>query len=428
MHPIVRLLGIFAVFLTTAAAWLVLGGVVTSRTSEQSFALDGRVSDLWGRPQVQLAPTFTEEWTVEVASTENVTDPRTGLVSVVQKVERVPQSQRVDPSRSRVAADLHLDQRRKGLLWYPLYDVGFAGTWTYTHTGPARDLRVGFAFPDAEGSYDNFRFVVDGVDRAADVRPQGGAMSWVLPVTTGQVVTLDLGYESRGSTEWTFQPTEGVGRVDDFALVMTTDFADIDYPRMTRSPNTRTPTADGWRLEWVNESLVSGTGIGMVMPQRVQPGELAADLSFSAPFSLGLFFLWIYALGLLRGVEIHPINYVFIAGAFFSFDLLFAYTADHLPVEVAFGLASFVSVGLVVSYLRLAVGSRFAFVEAGLAQVLYQVGFALAHFWDGFTGLTITVLGIGTLFALMQLTGRIRWAEVLSTRTRPAADYSPRIT
>ena len=128
MHPIVRLLGIFAVFLITAAAWLVLGGVVTSRTSEQSFALDGRVSDLWGRPQVQLAPTFTEEWTVEVASTENVTDPRTGLVSVVQKVERVPQSQRVDPSRSRLEVDLHLDQRRKGLLWYPLYDVGFAGT------------------------------------------------------------------------------------------------------------------------------------------------------------------------------------------------------------------------------------------------------------------------------------------------------------
>jgi inner membrane protein involved in colicin E2 resistance len=166
----------------------------------------------------------------------------------------------------------------------------------------------------------------------------------------------------------------------------------------------------------------------MIMPQRVQPGELAADLSFSAPFSLGLFFLWIYALGLLRGVEIHPINYVFLAGAFFAFDLLFAYTADHLAVEVAFALASFVSVGLVVSYLRLAVGSRFAFVEAGLAQLLYQVGFALAHFWEGFTGLTITVLGIGTLFALMQLTGRIRWAEVLASRTRPPADYSPRIT
>ena len=100
---------------------------------------------------------------------------------------------------------------------------------------------------------------------------------------------------------------------------------------------------------------------------------------------------------------------------------MFAYTADHLPVEAAFALASVVSVGLVVSYLRLAVGSRFAFVEAGVAQVLYQVGFALAHFWDGLTGLTITVLGVVTLFALMQLTGRIRWSEALKRRpTVPA--------
>ncbi len=418
MHPIVRLVGIFVAFLTTAAAWLVLGGIVTSRTHEQTSALDGRVSDLWGRAQVQSAPTFTEEWSIEVASKEAVTDPRTGLVSLVEKFEWVPQSQQVDPSKSRLNVDLHLDQRRRGLLWYPLYDVALAGTWTYTHTGPPRTLRVGFAFPDADGSYDDFRFVIDGVDHASDVRPQGGAMSWVVPVVTDQVVTLELGYESRGSTEWMYQPTQGVGRVDDFALVMTTDFANIDYPRMARSPNTRTPTAhartgQGWTLEWVNASLVSGTGIGMVMPERVQPGELAADLSFSAPFSLGLFFLWIYALGLLRGVEIHPINYVFVAAAFFAFQLLFSYTADHLPVEAAFALASAVSVGLVVSYLRLAVGSRFAFVEAGLAQLLYQVGFALAHFWDGFTGLTITVLGVGTLFALMQLTGRIRWGEVL---------------
>jgi hypothetical protein len=69
---------------------------------------------------------------------------------------------------------------------------------------------------------------------------------------------------------------------------------------------------------------------------------------------------------------------------------------------------------LVVSYLRLVVGPRFAFVEAGLAQLLYLVGFSLAHFWEGFTGLTVTVLGIVTLFALMQLTGRIKWAEVLA--------------
>lgn len=154
----------------------------------------------------------------------------------------------------------------------------------------------------------------------------------------------------------------------------------------------------------------------MEMPARIQPGPLAASMSFSAPISLGLFMLWIYVLGLLRGVEVHPVNHLLLAGAFFSFHLLFAYTVDHLPVEVAFALSALVSMLLVVSYLRLVVGPRFAFVEAGFAQLVYLVGFALAHFWEGLTGLTVTMLGILTLFVLMQLTGRIRWADVFSAR------------
>lgn len=417
MHPILRILGIFAVFLLASVGWLVLGGVTSSRTDEQLAALDGRVSDLWGSPQTQAAPTFTEEWVETVTTREQVTDAA-GIVRTVDKLQQVQRLNPVDPARTRITVDLHLDQRRKGLLWYPLYDVTFAGQWTYTHPATAvpRDLRVALAFPDAQGLYDDFGFVIDGVDRAAEVRPENGRVSWVVPVVPGQTVTLAAGYRSRGMREWVYRPTDGVGRVDDFALTMTTDFDAIDFPRMTMSPSNRTPTADGWSLDWTFERLVGAYGIGMVMPERTQPGELAAGISFSAPLSLGLFFLWIYALGLLRRIEIHPINYLFLAAAFFAFDLLFAYTADHLPVEAAFALSSVVSVGLVVSYLRLVVGSRFAFVEAGIAQLLYQVGFALAHFWDGLTGLTITVLGIVTLFALMQLTGRVKWGEVMARK------------
>jgi hypothetical protein len=37
--------------------------------------------------------------------------------------------------------------------------------------------------------------------------------------------------------------------------------------------------------------------------------------------------------------------------------------------------------------------------------------FSYAFFWEGFTGLSITVIAIITLFVVMQSTGRIRWAE-----------------
>jgi hypothetical protein len=83
-------------------------------------------------------------------------------------------------------------------------------------------------------------------------------------------------------------------------------------------------------------------------------------------------------------------------------------------------ISSLVSITLVVSYLRLVVGIRFAALEAGTAQLIYLVLFSYAFFWKGFTGLAITVISIVTLFVVMQATGRIRWSERLAPLTTPS--------
>jgi len=416
MHPFVRLLGIMAVFATAAIGWLILGAVMSSRTSDQRSTLEGRVADLWGSPQAQAAPTFELHWRELETKSEQITDPA-GHTSTKKTVESVERVQVVDPVRSRLAVDLHLDQRRKGLLWFPLYDVVFHGTWTYLHPKDEhepRDLFVALALPDKSGVYDDFRFVVDGVDMAPRLRPKEGLVGTTIALKPGQTVTLEVGYRSRGMQEWMYRPTHDVGQIEDFALAMTTDFSNIDFPKMTMSPSKKTRNGTGYELDWNFSRLVSGYGIGMVMPSHVQPGELATHMSFSAPLSLGLFLVFVYVVTLLRKIEVHPINWLFVAAAFFSFNLLFSYTADRLPVEGAFALSSAVSVGLVASYLRLVAGPRFALLEAGLAQLLYQVGFSIAHFYEGYTGLSVTVLVILTLFLLMQLTGRLSWSAAFS--------------
>ena len=113
----------------------------------------------------------------------------------------------------------------------------------------------------------------------------------------------------------------------------------------------------------------------------------------------------------LRGIDLHPMNYFFLAAAFFAFHLLLAYLVDHISIHVAFLICSLVSIFLVVSYLRLVVGLRFAALEAGGAQLIYLVLFSYAFFFQGFTGLAITIGSIVTLFVVMQVTGRIRWEE-----------------
>jgi hypothetical protein len=61
------------------------------------------------------------------------------------------------------------------------------------------------------------------------------------------------------------------------------------------------------------------------------------------------------------------------------------------------------------SYLRIVAGPRFAFVEAALAQLVYVAGFSYAFFFEGFTGLTVTIGAILSLFLVMQMTARVNW-------------------
>jgi hypothetical protein len=90
----------------------------------------------------------------------------------------------------------------------------------------------------------------------------------------------------------------------------------------------------------------------------------------------------------------------------------------------AFAICAVVSVGLVVSYLRLVTGARFAWVEAGLSQLVYLVLFSFAFFFEGVTGLAITLLSIASLFVVMQLTGGVNWEKKL----KPAKPRMPRRT
>lgn len=126
----------------------------------------------------------------------------------------------------------------------------------------------------------------------------------------------------------------------------------------------------------------------------------------------------------LRGIEMHPMNYFFLATAFFAFHLLMTYLVDHISIHAAFLICSFVSVFLVVSYLRLVVGFRFAAVEAGIAQLIYLALFSYAFFFKGFTGLAITIGSIIMLFVLMQMTGRIKWAEKFDPNPPLTPDFS----
>jgi hypothetical protein len=202
------------------------------------------------------------------------------------------------------------------------------------------------------------------------------------------------------------------GRARDFRLDLETDFAEVDFPAGSMSPARHGPVPGGWKGTWESAQIVGTQVVGLELPQRLNPGPFAAQLTFFAPVSL-LFFFFVSAILLAaEGRSLHPMHHFLMGCAFFAFHLLFAYLIDHVAVGPAFALSSAVAVLLVVSYARLFVGLRSAVLRIGVPQLVFLVLFSWTFFWRGFTGLAITVGAIVTLFVVMQMTGRLEWDVV----------------
>jgi inner membrane protein involved in colicin E2 resistance len=403
--PIVKRIAALAfIFLCTTIAWLILGATIFSRTYSSGQSLEGKVSSSWGSQQSQAAPTASY-YVDQVQPEEVQVDGRP-----VQKMVSRPTAIQVPLEASRVNVGVHLDPRQKGLLWYSTYAIDFSGAYTFRNdTQVEKPLSLRLNFPAEHAIYDNLLVVVDG-NPAATTIDSGGVTAKVV-AAPDKLVQVNFAYRSQGMSSWTYKFGDDVSKVKDFVLIMKTNFKDVDFGPDMLSPSEKQETGDGWTLTWNYNNLLSGLQIGTRMPEKLQPGPLAGQISFFAPVSLFFFFFLIFILTTLGGIDLHPMNYFFLATAFFAFHLLMAYLVDHISIHVAFLICSAVSVFLVVSYLRLVVGMRFAALEAGGAQFIYLILFSYAFFFKGFTGLAITIGSIITLFLVMQLTGRVKWGE-----------------
>jgi len=424
MTPL-RLSAIAAIYVVAAIAWFVLGSSVIARSGTFDERLSQEVALLWGGPQSQQAPNLW--WETTRTTTESVQTTDAAGQTVITHVPRVATEPVVIPiDASTIDVDLALEHRQKGLLWYDTYTVRLRATYRARNTtDDTQVVHAHLKFPAENVQFDNFVFRLNGQQaEPADELAEGATVRAEVPA--GGDIVLELGYDSRGLDTWTylFAP-QGVRQVRDFTLTMRTDFDAIDFPAGSMSPTTSRPLDGGWELQWQFDSLLTGQHISMDLPNRQNPGPRTARITYFAPVSLLFFVAVMVILGVLRSENLHPMHYVFLAAAFFAFHLLLAYLVDHLSMHWSFILASATSVGLVTSYLRVVTGPRFALARAGLAQVIFLVLFSYAFFFEGYTGLTITIGAIITLAVLMQATARVDWGRVFA-RERAAAAQTTR--
>jgi len=396
------------IFVCTSIAWIILGNITNLRTYRQDVKLKGIVGQLWGTIQRQQAPNVYYQ-----TKTEKESKTTHGAKTIIEKkIETTDHLITLDSSD--ITVNLKLDHRKKGLLWYSTYQVSYSGKYRIVNSlKENQDIFFNYTFPTAEGIYDNFYFVVDG-EKVKEIQPTSGRILKKINFGPGEAKNIEITYESQGMDEWWYIFGADVSQIRNFKLTMVTDFNKIDFPENSISPTQKEKKDRGWKLTWQYSNLISGIQIGIDMPQRLNPGPFVSRVSFFAPVSLFFFLFLMFVITTVKKINIHPMNYFFISAAFFSFHLLMAYLADQINIHLAFAICSIVSIFLVISYMRLVVGIRFALLETGLSQFVYLVLFSYAFFLEGYTGLAITICCILTLFVVMQFTGQIDWEKQLA--------------
>ncbi len=413
-----RLLAIGFVWLASSVAWAILGATLTARSGDKSGALLPEVHALWGPELVQAPPSATGTETHRARTKEQRFDDATKRYFEVERETDVTTERAMPLEASDLDAAIALEHRRKGLLWFPTYAVEFRGRYEFRNdTARPRAVRVTFPLEKSGVTYDGFA-VADAAGGPVEVTFEEGAARFSRPLGPGERLAFDVSYRTRGTARWGYGTFGGglgpeQGRARSFRLAVTTNFPNVDFQAGTLSPTEHARAGGGWRGTWRFEQIVGTSPVAILLPDKLNPGPLAAKITFFAPVSLLFFFFVTGILLAARSRSIHPMNYFLLACAFFAFHLLFAYLIDHVAVGPAFGAASLVSVALAVSYARLFMGWRAAALQVGVAQLLYLVLFSFSFFWQGFTGLAITVGAILTLFVIMQITGKLDWDRVL---------------
>lgn len=391
-----RFIAIILIIICTGFAWFVLGTSLSFRSAMSSSTLRTSVDDGWGPPMSQQH-----------------------LLVYYNSPGQANGRHDIQPAQSDVTIKLGYEPKKKGLLWYRTYLARFEGAYVIENPTPiTQTIYVRFNFPAENASYTDFSFVLDGVPSTDDHKLSGG-ITEAVTLAPKATANLTVSYKTRGTDQWgyTFGDTT---RVRNFHLQMTTDFGEVDFPAGTSSPTTRTRDAGGWKFAWNYPDVIGAQPVGMGMPKALNPGPVASRITYFAPVSLLFFFAVLLLTATMRSVNLHPMNYFFLACGCFAFQLLFAYLVDLIPLPGAFTISAAVSLMLVSGYLRLATDAAFTRIAA-IAQFAYMVLFSYSFFFDGLTGLTITIGAIATLALLMVTTARVNWGEKfdVGTRIRP---------
>lgn len=388
----------------TTIAWMILGASNSSRTSKSFSSLKREVASLFGEEITINSPLCYYK---KKTQREEVIDGKKVIKDVFIK-------KYIELVKSDIEIKINLDQRKKGNLWFPTFQSEFIGEYIFQINNNSSQYYVYSTLESSDSIYrDIILKINDKVNE--NILPLVNKQEISVTPNDKNQIKLFISYKCTGMEELLYFITTDeneICQINDFNFKIITDFKNFDFPNAMMSPINKIETDNGFELLWQLKNAATGKDIGIVIPNKLNPGEIVTRVTFFAPVSLLFFFIVIFIIAIILKVEFHPMHYFFLAATFFSFHLMYSYFSEHLNLYITFGISSIVSLILTVTYLRLFAPKKITFLYAPISQIIYLVIFSFSFFYKGISGLIVTICSVITLFILMQITGKIKWDEV----------------
>lgn len=407
-----KLIAITFIYMCAFVAWMVLGVSNETRTNKSFQKLESEVVSLYGDALIITAP---ECYSKVLKFKEELINGKKEKVEYYEKSD-------YELLKSDIKININLDQRKKGNLWFPTFKAVYNAEYEFNVEKGQENKDSKYYIYTTLGSsnsiYNNIQLSIND-EKMQSAIPLIRKKEMEIAPFEKDVVKFSISYECSGMENLSYfisRNVEDISQINDFSLTMITDFKNYDFPQNTMSPVEKKELENGYELIWRYNKSVTGKDIGIVIPNKLNPGTIVSRVTFFAPVSLLFFFIVLFIFSVLLGIDLHPMNYFFLAATFFSFHLMYSYFSDHLNIYLTFVIASAVSLFLTVTYLRIFTPKKLAYLYAPLIQIIYLIVFSYSFFFKGITGVIVTICSVITLFILMQTTAKINWENVFNKK------------
>jgi len=359
------------------------------------------VREIWGGEIAQQLPTlsFIRK---EYVEQEN---KKTGNVERVLKDKYY----NMGVEDQKVSINIKSNIREKGLLKYPGFNLTFSGKYILKNLNKSSErLYFSFDLPHGAGNITDINVKLQDKAYTGDPNYSDG-IQWEGVLAENETVTIEISYNAQGTEKFVLAMGNGKSEIKNLDVELITDFTDNTIPDGAMVPTSSAGDNKEMKYSWKAANLVTGQNISLKFKISGNYGEIISRLFYYSPVALFLFVGLLLVFSVSKGINLHPMHYLFMITGFFIFYLLGSYIVSYMNIITAILISLAVSTGIILYYAYLIKKGKDIVRVSSYGVLLFQWIFSTAFFVPEHTGFLITIASIAAFLFLIRSTASIDW-------------------